>query len=151
MKNLVFLGLCLLLVQVNAALPYKSIYSSNNGGSFTIKDGKDSNNAIAWGYYIDNIATNGWGNLTIVTNPAGSVSDLVRMRAAGYLEGYLTAERISQNYINFYWQSLAKHANVTYPGRILIKNSPGSLYNKLPPVLVTVRRRFFLKCTICLT
>jgi hypothetical protein len=46
------------------------------------------------------VQKDGWGKLHIETN--SQYADEVQMHAAGYVEGYLTADRIYQQYINIY-------------------------------------------------
>jgi len=60
---------------------------------FEIRQGKDTS-CVAWGYHQDEIENIGWSYLSIETNP--SSSDFIQSRAAGYLEGWLCAERIHQ-------------------------------------------------------
>merc|ERR1719171_1095894 len=57
---------------------------------------------IAWGYMKDDLSKDGWIKLYLQTSESVSVSNDVRMYAAGYIEGMLTAVRISQFYSNFY-------------------------------------------------
>jgi len=50
--------------------------------------------AVAWASYDDLMTTSGWGELTLKTNQAHP--DIEQAFAAGYLEGSLTHERITQ-------------------------------------------------------
>jgi hypothetical protein len=54
--------------------------------------------ALAWGSFNDSIAENGWSFLDVTTN--ASVADTQSAAAAGYLEGYLTAQRTFEFIMN---------------------------------------------------
>jgi len=56
--------------------------------------------AIAWGNFQDDIKDSGWSQLYVHTNPGTSLSNDVKMYAAGFVEGLLTCARISQFYAN---------------------------------------------------
>jgi len=55
---------------------------------------------LAWGRYVDNIATTGWSELWLDTTGKAEVSNDVRMYSAGYIEGLLTCVRLSEYYAN---------------------------------------------------
>jgi hypothetical protein len=57
---------------------------------------------VAWGYHADDLSKDGWIKLFIETTNSEQVSNDVRVYAAGFLEGLLTATRMSQFYSNFY-------------------------------------------------
>lgn len=48
--------------------------------------------AIAYGTFDDSIESNGWGQLTIKAGYGSIQSNNLIMKAAGFLEGYLTAK-----------------------------------------------------------
>jgi len=56
--------------------------------------------ALAWGYFDDSIETNGWSSLWVDTSASTSVSNDVKMYAAGYIEGLMTCVRLSEYYAN---------------------------------------------------
>lgn len=57
--------------------------------------------AVAWGSFLDSAYTvSNFGQLRITTS--GDFSDPIQTFAAGWLEGYLTAPRIAQNYKNLH-------------------------------------------------
>merc|ERR1719443_88495 len=55
---------------------------------------------VAWGRYVDDISKNGWSELYLHTTDNAEVSNDVRMYSAGYLEGLLTAVRLSEFHYN---------------------------------------------------
>lgn len=55
---------------------------------------------LAWGRYEDSINTNGWSELWLDTTSKTSVSNDVRMYAAGYIEGLMTCVRLSEHHYN---------------------------------------------------
>lgn len=71
--------------------------------------GIDPSAGVAWGHFIDSMETNGWSELTMETADSPSVSNTMRLYGAGYVEGLLTATRLSQFYSNM-WQGLSKNA-----------------------------------------
>jgi hypothetical protein len=62
--------------------------------------GLQPSDALAWGRYDDTIATNGWSSLFLDTSTSTSISNDVKMYAAGYLEGLMTCVRFSEYYAN---------------------------------------------------
>ncbi|XP_020904137.1 phospholipase B-like 1 [Exaiptasia diaphana] len=79
-----------------------TVYINQLSGAYSIKFGViDKENGVAYGTYDDKIIKNGWGELNIVAGSGQKpYSDIVKMHAAGYLEGALTAKRINQHYEN---------------------------------------------------
>jgi len=57
---------------------------------------------LAWGRYVDTINTNGWSELWLDTTGSAEVSNDVRMYSAGYIEGLITAVRLSEYYSNLH-------------------------------------------------
>lgn len=68
--------------------------------------------AIAWARFTDELSTTGWTELTVETSESSRVSNSMKMYGAGFVEGLLTATRMSQFYSNF-WQLLAKDAETS--------------------------------------
>lgn len=66
---------------------------------------------VAWGYMKDELDKNGWIKLYIQTSDSTTVSNDVRMYCAGFIEGMLTAVRISQFYSNFYQTIMKDESN----------------------------------------
>jgi len=52
----------------------------------------------AWGYLIDALQETGWNSFSATSNPA--LSDAAQARAAGFLEGALTARQIAEHKVN---------------------------------------------------
>ena len=74
-----------------------SCYYNNDPSQTTVKDVIDTS-ADAWAYWDDNLTSNGWGQIHIITNK-NSNSD-AQSYCAGYVDGYLTAERSRQMIVN---------------------------------------------------
>jgi len=74
--------------------------------------GSDPAQGIAWAVLAQNLSTAGWDTLTVQTTDNNAVSNTVKMYAAGFAEGLLTAPRMSQFYSNFY--------------QLLVKDSEGA-------------------------
>merc|ERR1719316_2105757 len=64
--------------------------------------GLDGAGGMAWGFYVDTIAANGWSQLFMYATPSANVQNDVKMYAAGYLEGVLTSVRLSQYHANYH-------------------------------------------------
>jgi len=79
---------------------------------------------VAWGKYHDNIHTTGWSELQVQTADDLTMSNDIKMYAAGYIEGLLTCVRISEFYANSQKLLLAKDKTANaLPGiRALFKN-----------------------------
>jgi len=58
--------------------------------------------AVAWGHVRDTLDKTGWIEVHMQTSDSPGVSTDLKMYAAGYIEGVLTAARMSQFYSNFY-------------------------------------------------
>lgn len=72
-------------------------------GNLQMVSGISTNSGdIAWGYMKEELSKDGWIKLYLQTAESESVTNDVRMYAAGFIEGMLTAVRISQFYSNFY-------------------------------------------------
>jgi hypothetical protein len=59
-------------------------------------------NGLAWGRFSEKISKSGWDELYVQTSQSSRATNDVRMYSAGFLEGVLTAKRLSQFYSNFY-------------------------------------------------
>jgi hypothetical protein len=57
---------------------------------------------IAWARFSDKLSTTGWMELVVETTDSARVSNDVKMYAAGFVEGILTAVRTSQFFANTY-------------------------------------------------
>jgi len=64
--------------------------------------GVSKSNGLAWGHLEEKLGTTGWDELYVQTSESSRATNDVRVYAAGFLEGYLTAARLSQFYSNFY-------------------------------------------------
>eukprot|EP00762_Andalucia_godoyi_P001362 ANDGO_04944.mRNA.1 Phospholipase B-like protein B len=86
---------CLLVV---AALD-ASVYTDASGKVTHIRtDVLDKDTSTAYGSFEDSLEESGWMYLNVTTN--SQFADPIQAYAAGYLEGYVSAERISQYYLN---------------------------------------------------
>ena len=64
-----------------------------NGGKFSYKVGVLDKSGVAYGAFNDTTDTTGWGVLDVKFGPTSSYQeDLIRMKAAGMLEGILTSQ-----------------------------------------------------------
>mmetsp|Transcript_63301 Transcript_63301/g.181596 ORF Transcript_63301/g.181596 Transcript_63301/m.181596 type:complete len:746 (-) Transcript_63301:60-2297(-) len=77
--------------------------------SLNAEAGINPSSGIAWAHFVDKLDTIGWTELTVETTDSARVSNTMRMYGAGYVEGLLTATRMSQFYSNL-WQGLSKDA-----------------------------------------
>uniref|UniRef100_U3FA79 Phospholipase B-like n=1 Tax=Micrurus fulvius TaxID=8637 RepID=U3FA79_MICFL len=99
-------GLLLLwaVAETRADLHYATVYWLEAEKSFQVKDLLDKN-GDAYGYYNDSVQSTGWGILEIKAGYGNQlVSNEILMYAAGFLEGYLTASRMSDHVANMYHQ-----------------------------------------------
>eukprot|EP00455_Lapot_gusevi_P032362 TRINITY_DN3529_c0_g1_i3.p1 TRINITY_DN3529_c0_g1~~TRINITY_DN3529_c0_g1_i3.p1 ORF type:complete len:535 (-),score=171.08 TRINITY_DN3529_c0_g1_i3:144-1748(-) len=73
-------------------------YAKLSDGALVL-DTSGGDNTVAWADYQDaNVTGTGWGLLQVHTDK--HFADNMQARAGGYLEGYMTAERIYQQYLN---------------------------------------------------
>lgn len=61
-----------------------------------VKDG------VAWARVADRLGETGWLDMHVETAESKSISNDIKMYSAGFLEGFSTAERMSQFYSNLY-------------------------------------------------
>jgi len=83
-----------------------------NGGATVVFDkdayglrldaGVSEANGLAWGRFEEKLGKSGWDELYVQTSQSSRATNDVRMYSAGFLEGVLTAKRLSQFYSNFY-------------------------------------------------
>ncbi|EFA78500.1 phospholipase B [Heterostelium album PN500] len=85
---------------------FTALLDLNNG--FRVVSGNQSN-GVAWCLYGNEMMTTGWGYISIQTN--GAYNDTQQASAAGYLEGYVSAEMIYQNWYNMYVNEYKKSVN----------------------------------------
>jgi len=89
-----------------------TISMDTDSGSLKMTAGiSTTNKDVAWGYMKDELSKNGWIKLYIQTTDSETVTNDVRMYAAGFIEGMLTAVRISQFYSNFYQTIMRDEGN----------------------------------------
>jgi len=85
-----------------------TISMDKDSGTLEMRAGISTSDAdVSWGYMKDELSKNGWIKLYLQNSDSARVSNDVRMYSAGFIEGMLTAVRISQFYSNFY-QTLMK-------------------------------------------
>merc|ERR1719379_1384087 len=65
-----------------------------------MREGIDTANGIAWASMVDGLDESGWIQLYVHATSSPSVTNDVRIYAAGFLEGLITGFRISQFYTN---------------------------------------------------
>jgi hypothetical protein len=59
---------------------------------YVVTNKLDKEKSIAYGQFDDNIELNGWGELTIKAGYGTNQNNSLIMKAAGFLEGYLTSK-----------------------------------------------------------
>uniref|UniRef100_A0A0B8RQP5 Phospholipase B-like n=1 Tax=Philothamnus irregularis TaxID=1899461 RepID=A0A0B8RQP5_9SAUR len=99
-------GLLLLwaVAETRADLHYATVYWLEAEKTFQVRDVLDKN-GDAYGYYNDTVQSSGWGILEIKAGYGNQpVSNEIFMYSAGFLEGYLTASRMSDHVANLYPQ-----------------------------------------------
>ena len=113
-----------------AALFLLTIYSASANSSHVqtaaliVKDGTATlvsdvhhPNAMATAYYLDSVhSISGWGQISVRTS--SQFQDEQAMWAAGYLEGYMTAERIYDHHVNM---QAAFRVNTSAPRDFLLE------------------------------
>lgn len=70
--------------------------------SLKLVAGVSKASGIAWGHLDEKLGTTGWDELYVQTSESSRATNDVRIYAAGFLEGFLTAARLSQFYSNFF-------------------------------------------------
>lgn len=75
-----------------------SLFRAPDGKGFVLKKDVIDKSAVAWGEHRDAVQTIGFGVMSIHSNSKFDAE--AQMFAAGYLEGYLTNDRIRQMYKN---------------------------------------------------
>lgn len=88
--------LLVLWVSCVSAQDWATVYYES--GAYVLRSGKNVS-GVVYGYFSDEISENGWGKLFIESN--GTYPANIQMFAAGYLEGVITQERISNYHTNF--------------------------------------------------
>lgn len=79
-----------------------SIIFDKDSYSLKLVAGAEHPEALAWGRLNRNLQTTGWDEIFIQTSESARATNDVRVYSAGFLEGFLTAPRLSQFYSNFY-------------------------------------------------
>lgn len=79
--------------------------------SLSINPGKLDAEGICWGKYKDTISKNGWSNLYLTFSKSYDFSNDVKFYSIGWIEGILTAVRMSQFYANSHKALLKAEAN----------------------------------------
>lgn len=90
-----------LLCPAAADVEWKSafaVYDDNSDGFLIVEREPPRDKYVAGGNFSNAINQTGWANLEIWTN--GNYPDQVQVRAAGFLEGFLTHELIYMSFIN---------------------------------------------------
>lgn len=100
--TLLLVAMCLsALAFAQAENYFSAICAPNREGTFAcaLEPGIDYQAGAAWGFYDDDIEANGWGRLAVTSN--SQFEDDMAMFAAGFVEGFLTAQRIGQSFGNY--------------------------------------------------
>ncbi|EAY15585.1 Laminin A family protein [Trichomonas vaginalis G3] len=99
-----------------SAISYKAVNASCNiaDGNPTFAEGIDPN-AAAWAYWEDSLNETGWYKLHIKGNSKYTDSEI--MKCAGYLEGYVSHDRIN-NHFNLIFDIQEWTRNRKYPDKI---------------------------------
>ncbi|GIQ91030.1 phospholipase B-like protein, partial [Kipferlia bialata] len=92
----IVLAVCLLALAVYSEARIACAYKQD--GVWKVKEGVISSEAVAFAMYTDTTTEDGWSTLELHTEAAHSNAD--QAYGAGLVEGYLTATRIGQTYIN---------------------------------------------------
>lgn len=79
-----------------------TITTDKDTHSLKMVAGMEPRNAMATGKMQDNLDKTGWIELWLKTSDSTAVPNDVKMYTAGFMEGVLTAVRMSQFYTNFY-------------------------------------------------
>jgi hypothetical protein len=87
-----------------------TIVMDANSGALKATSGISTTRAAAWGYMKEELSKDGWIKLFVQTTDSSRVPNDIRMYAAGFVEGLLSAVRISQFYSNSF-QTLMKDEN----------------------------------------
>eukprot|EP01116_Phalansterium_solitarium_P025523 TRINITY_DN9808_c0_g1_i1.p1 TRINITY_DN9808_c0_g1~~TRINITY_DN9808_c0_g1_i1.p1 ORF type:complete len:527 (-),score=200.75 TRINITY_DN9808_c0_g1_i1:373-1953(-) len=87
-----------LLVGTASAVSVGTVFY--DGRSYSFQYGTYNTSGAAFGSFDNALNVSGWGVLKVQSN--NTYPDIVQMFAAGFLEGALTAGRISENYDNMY-------------------------------------------------
>nr|XP_033791098.1 phospholipase B-like 1 [Geotrypetes seraphini] len=99
-----FCSLLLCAAGALAGIQYATVYLDSKEKTITVKDVLDKN-GDAYGFYNDTIQSTGWGVLDIRAGYGDQLrKDHNIMFAAGFLEGYLTAQHMHYHFANLYPQ-----------------------------------------------
>eukprot|EP00744_Colponema_vietnamica_P002271 GILI01003597.1.p1 GENE.GILI01003597.1~~GILI01003597.1.p1 ORF type:complete len:626 (+),score=213.81 GILI01003597.1:85-1962(+) len=108
MKSLFIAALCAAASLAFASSPSGTYGVACNGDTLLCKVQYGSSTVGATGFfeagymnYVDNLATTGWDNITVTLNESTQALNLdAKYFGMGFVEGYVTYERIYQNYMN---------------------------------------------------
>ncbi|KAG2464006.1 phospholipase B-like 1 [Polypterus senegalus] len=113
MKSPVKLSLWWVAIWATAAMPGVQNEGNRNATVYWdavqklmfVKEGVMDKNGAAYGYFNDTLIHSGWGVLEVQAGYGPKLPNVENvMFAAGYLEGYLTAQKMSIHYSNMYPQ-----------------------------------------------
>eukprot|EP00927_Polykrikos_kofoidii_P077421 TRINITY_DN7435_c0_g1_i1.p1 TRINITY_DN7435_c0_g1~~TRINITY_DN7435_c0_g1_i1.p1 ORF type:complete len:789 (+),score=137.76 TRINITY_DN7435_c0_g1_i1:53-2368(+) len=103
-----------------------TILSDDDSPNLRVLHRVDPARGIAWGFLRDTLDTNGWISLILETTESSRVTNDIKMYTAGFVEGLLTAPRISQFYSNFYNIAIAVDG-----GPAILENIKGLMKSEL--------------------
>jgi hypothetical protein len=96
MKGVV--ALLFVLIACTWASSFYTVYYDPATKTYTVKEGKDVQNGVAWAEYGQEISTTGWARFLLETS--GVYEDSIQAYGAGYLEGFVTADIIYSSWYN---------------------------------------------------
>eukprot|EP01088_Endostelium_zonatum_P015714 TRINITY_DN397_c0_g1_i1.p1 TRINITY_DN397_c0_g1~~TRINITY_DN397_c0_g1_i1.p1 ORF type:complete len:560 (-),score=127.86 TRINITY_DN397_c0_g1_i1:24-1652(-) len=103
MKSAVcLLVLCCTVLSVLSA-GYHTVYFNPSNGNYSVQNGMDRENGVAWAEYSNEVNQTGWGRFNLESSEL--YQDAVQAYGAGYLEGYVTYEVIWYSWYNTYVNS----------------------------------------------
>ncbi|EFA81154.1 phospholipase B-like protein [Heterostelium album PN500] len=104
----------LVVAQIPSNIPvYSTKLESPTSNQFVVYPGNDST-AMAQAAYTNQMMEIGWGYISITTNP--DFTDFQQAMAAGFIEGYLSADMIWQTWYNIY---VNEYNNQSVPSSII--------------------------------
>jgi len=89
---------CVVLSVLCAPGNYRTVYYDPATSNYTIRNGLDRENGVAWGVYFNEVNQTGWGRLEVETSEL--YQDAIQAYGAGYLEAYITYDVIWLSWYN---------------------------------------------------
>ncbi len=117
-KSMQLSALILVLAAVSAVMCFNVRDGTviMSGGALSFQDGINMQ-GVAFGSLKDTREMNGWSFLNMTTN--SRYQDAIQALGVGYLEGFLSADQISDQFFNYHNAFVAQFKNGTVPPAIL--------------------------------